>query len=117
MFYTGLFKRIIPFLLTFAAGLMVASLFVPLAFPNLSEWRNARRSRGFHEKRQLRMENEELREKYRTLKKENEELRRGIKDWDADSEILNAVPPVELEEHHPPTPPRKPKHPRFVRVQ
>ena len=117
MFYTGLFKRIIPFVLTFAAGLFIASFFVQLAFPSLSEWREARRSRGCHEKRQLRMENDELREKVRTLRNQNEEMRRGIKDWDTDEEILNAVPPVELDEHHPPAPPRKPKHPRFVRVQ
>jgi len=112
MFYTGLFKRIIPFVLTFAAGLFVASFFVSLAFPNFGGWREGRRSRGFHEKQQLRIENDELREKVRTLRNQNEELRRGIKDWDSDSEILNAVPPVDLEEHHPPRPPKRPKHAR-----
>jgi hypothetical protein len=113
MFYTGLFKRIIPFVLTFAAGLFLASLFVPIAFPSLGEWRRARRSHSCHDKRQLRFENEELRQKVRTLKTENQELKRGVHEWDSEAEILEAVPPVLLDEHKPPPPPKRPNHPRY----
>ena len=104
MQYTGLLKRIIPFVLTFAVGLFVASFFVTLAFPSMSNWRENRRGRHCRDKQ---VEVEELREKVRSLRKENEELRRNATDVDAILE--DAVPPVEFE-HHPP--PKKPKHPR-----
>jgi hypothetical protein len=114
MFYVGLFKRIIPFVLTFAAGLLIASIFVPIGFPNAAKWREARRAGKCHERHQLRMENEELREKVRTQRSEIQELRRDAHEWDSDTEILNAVPPVILEEHKPlpPPPAKRPKHPR-----
>jgi hypothetical protein len=115
MLYTGLFKRIIPFAVTFAAGLFLASFFVSVALPSLSNMREARRSRSCHEKRQLRMEMDELRDKVRTLRRENEELRRNA--TDVDVLLQEAVPPVELEAPHPPPPPRRPKHPRFDQVQ
>lgn len=113
MFYTGLFKRIIPFVLTFAAGLLLASLFVPIT-PNFREWRSEN-GHKCQEKRQLRMENDELREQKRKLQIENDRLRRSAKNWNSD-EILDAVPPVDIEEHDPPAPPRKPKRPRIERI-
>ena len=106
MLYTGLFKRIIPFVLTFAAGLFIASFFVSIALPSFGNWREGRRSRHWQEKRQVRMEMEELRERVRSLTRENEELRRNS---DVKWMLENAVPPVELEAPHPP---RRPKHPR-----
>ena len=115
MFYAGLFKRIIPFVLTFAAGLLVASIFVPIGLPSVRNWRETRRAKNCHEKSQLRLENQELRDKVRTLKSENQELRRGAYEWDSDAEIMEAVPPVLMEEHKPPPPPppaKRPKHPR-----
>ena len=115
MFYTGLFKRIIPFVLTFAGGLLVASIFVPIGLPSVGNWREARRSRNCHEKRQLRFENDELRQRVRTLKSENQELKRGAHEWDSEADILEAVPPVLMDEHKPPPPPppaKKPNRPR-----
>ena len=112
MRYTGLFKRIIPFVITFAAGLFLASFFVSIALPG-ERWRSGRRANKFHEIQRLRGDNEELREKCRKLRKENEELRRGAYDSSVYGEIP-MVPPVQLEEHHPPTPPRRPKHPRHT---
>lgn len=106
MLYTGLFKRIIPFVLTFAVGLFIASFFVSIALPSLGNWREGRRSRSCHEKRQIRMEVNELRERVRSLRRENEELRRSS---DVKLMLEDAVPPVELEAPHPP---RRPKHPR-----
>jgi hypothetical protein len=104
MLYTGLFKRIIPFVVTFAAGLFLASFFVSVALPSLSNMREVRRSRSCHEKRQLRMERDELRDKVRTLRRQNEELRRNATDIDV--LLQEAVPPVELDAPHPPPPPR-----------
>lgn len=109
MFYTGLFKRIIPFVLTFAAGLLVASFFVSVGLPNLN-LRSERKWHKCHQKRQLKIENDQLRETVRDLRKENDELRRSNGSWDA--MIKDAVPPVELDEHKPP-PPKRPKHPRY----
>lgn len=111
MCYTGLFKRIIPFVLTFAAGLFLASFFVSIAFPG-ANWRVNRRVNRFHEMQQLRIENEDLREKLRQARLDNEELRRSAGAFDTDLVIPDAVPPVELDAHHPPPPPRKPKQPR-----
>jgi|SRR5687767_10003164 len=115
MFYTGLFKRIIPFVLTFVAGLFIASFFVAIGFPNMNNWRESRRSRRCHETQKLRMEADELREKNRALRNENQELRRNAPDLDL--MLQDAVPPVELEAPHPPPPPRRPKHPRHEVLQ
>jgi hypothetical protein len=110
MCYTGLVKRIIPFALTFAVGLFIASFFVSLTFPGV-RWRSERRMNRFHEMQQLRMDNDDLREKCRSLRRENEELRRSV--GGLELVIPDAVPPVDLEEHKPPTPPKRPKQPRF----
>ncbi len=109
MFYTGLFKRIIPFVLTFAAGLLLASFFVSIT-PNFKSWRSDRRGGKGHEMRQLRIENESLRERLRDSEAELRDLRRGLPDMDADFVIPNAVPPVELEAEHPPRKPKRPRH-------
>ncbi len=117
MCYTGLFKRVIPFVLTFAVGLFIASFFVSIAFPG-ERWRNNRRVNKVREVRQLRIENEELREKLRQSRIENEELRRSSQDWDTAGE-LPLIRPMELDEHkpEPPAPPRKPKHPHHEILQ
>jgi|GEM_PF-1019117 uncharacterized protein HemY len=104
MFYTGLLKRVIPFVLTFAAGLLLASFFVSVALPNMGEWRSNRRDRRWREHKQLRQESEDLRQKYFEEVEKNAELRRQI----ADTDVLlqGAVPPVAVEAPYPPTPPR-----------
>lgn len=114
MLYIGLFKRIIPFVLTFAAGLFIASFFVSIV-PNFSGWRETRRGSHCREHRELRKQNEELRQKYYELVGENSDLKRQISD--SDVMLQNAVPPVELKEHRPPSPPKRPKHPRFDALQ
>ena len=105
MLYTGLFKRIIPFVLTFAAGLFIASFFVSIAAPSFSGWRESRRGRG-RDRQELRMQIDELREEVRALRSENEMLRRQT----TDNAYREWVPPVLLEEH-PPAPPKRPKKP------
>ena len=110
MGYAVLFKRIIPFVLTFAAGLFLASFFVSISFPG-ERWRSGRRFHKLHEKHQLRIENQELREKNRLLRLENEELRKKSAEWDVDAFMKDAVPPVDFEAHH--HPPKRPERPKY----
>ena len=111
MQFAGLVKRIIPFVLTFSAGLLLASLFIPIGLPDLSTWRESRRGRHFREHRDLRNENEALRERLRAVEVENEHLRRTVTESVETFEVGEL--PLELEPNHPPAPPRRPKHPRF----
>jgi cell division protein FtsB len=109
MCYTGLFKRIIPFVLTLAAGLFLASFFVSIALPG-ERWRNERQINKFNEIQQLRIENDGLRDKNRSLRLQIEELRKQSSGWDADAFMEDEVPPSDLGTYHPP---KRPKHPRF----
>ena len=112
MCYTGLIKRLIPFAATFAIGLFVASFFVAITFPAL----RLRGGDGFNRLQrlqQLRIENDELREKNRLLRMQNEELRRNADTWDAGENDL-VIPSEDFDAHHPPPPPpKRPKDPRF----
>lgn len=109
MLYTGLFKRIIPFVLTFALGLFLAGLFGAALLPNFESGREGRRARRCNDRQQLLMEIDQLKDELRDARLENETLRDSS--W-GDSNIELTVPPV-LDEHHPPPPPKRPKHPRF----
>jgi hypothetical protein len=113
MCYTGLFKRIIPFVLTFAGGLFLASIFVPVGLPT-SRMRVERNFSRHPETQQLRRDVDNLREKCRALEAENEELRRTL--GDVDFVIPDAVPPVDFEAHHPPQPPPPPSQPKRMRT-
>ncbi len=86
----GFIKRILPFFLTFAFGLLIASFFVSIAAPNFNF-----KKRGFNhhreydrrlefENRQLRDENNRL--KQQLIEKENQNL----------SEDLDVPPPPPL---------------------
>jgi len=112
MCYTGLFKRIVPFVLTFAAGLFIASFFVSIALPE-ANWQSRR---GFNRRQEfdrLQTENQQLRDQLRFERMQNEELRRSHGDMDADFLMPDAVPPVDSERpYHPPAPPKRPKQPR-----
>jgi cell division protein FtsB len=67
----GVFKRVVPFLLTFCAGLFIASFFVTIASPNFGGFR---RQSKYRQMRQVRMEVEELRRERTRLKEEIENL-------------------------------------------
>jgi hypothetical protein len=111
MCYTGLLKRFVPFALTFAAGLFIASFFVSIALPE-ANWQSRR---GFNRRQEfdrLQAENQQLRDQLRLERMQNEELRRARIDENLDFVIPDAVPPVEFDEHHPPPPPKRPKQPR-----
>ena len=111
----GLVKRILPFVLTFSVGLLIASFFIPIGLPSFGNWREVRRERHQREDRELRMENESLRDRNRSLEFENEQLRRAVKDSVDTMEMGDT--PFELEAPHPPPPPRRPKHPRNDIIQ
>ena len=110
MCFKGIFKRVIPFFLTFAAGLFIASFFVAITTPSFSF--GNRRSGRFAELQRLRIENRELRQTNCRQRRELEELRRQSLNWDH-TDLQSAVPPVvDLDVPPPPPPPRAP---RFVR--
>jgi len=64
------FKRVIPFFLTFAAGLFIASFFVTIAAPSFQfKNRNWKRNHRQYD-RQMELENQRLREENMRLKSE-----------------------------------------------
>ncbi|MGI8812907.1 MAG: hypothetical protein ACR2IH_10355 [Pyrinomonadaceae bacterium] len=100
MMYIGLLKRFVPFLVTFAAGLFLASFFVSLSLPSLpSRNRNGRRA----EMQQMRMENDQLRT-------ENEMLRHQLQMHKLEAGEFD-VPEV------PDAPPPPPRASRFERIR
>ena len=111
MQFAGPVKRIIPFLLTFSAGLLLASLFIPIGLPDFSTWRESRRGKHSREYRDLRNELDSVREKLRISEIENEQLRRSASESVEDLDAMELPPGLEV--NHPPAPPRRPKHPRF----
>jgi hypothetical protein len=102
MEYTGVLKRVFPFMLTFAAGLVIASFFVSIAAPSFG-WgknRNVQRHREF---KRMKME-------IRDLKRENQRLRREV-------EVFKSTVDVsELDRLVPPPPPAPPSYRGEARV-
>ena len=91
----GVFKRVVPFILTFAAGLFIASFFVTISAPNFG---NSRRQVRIREMQRVRMEVQELKQERNRLKEEIENLRNERREiWGAKFEhspdIDLAVPP------------------------
>ncbi len=64
----GFFKRIVPFFLTFAVGLFIASFFVSIAAPSFRFRRDFRKHREYH--RMMEFENQRLQEENSRLKRE-----------------------------------------------
>lgn len=66
----GFFKRLVPFFLTFAAGLFITSFFVTIAAPSFQfKNRNWKRNHRQYD-RQMELENQRLREENLRLKNE-----------------------------------------------
>lgn len=103
MMFVGVLKRVVPFLLTFAAGLFIASFFVSIASP--SSFSFPRRHHKFREMNRLREENRELKLANEQLRKQLEESRNTSVTGYSFEEMPNEPPP--------PPPPRR--HPRFDR--
>lgn len=101
MEFIAVLKRVVPFLLTFVAGLAIASFFVPLAAPSF-KWESKRYKRGYHHKcRDMQSEVQRLRDENLRLKLEVEQIR-----------TIGPGPEFEV-----PTPPAPPAWKRPVVVQ
>ena len=95
MLYKGIFKRFFPFLLTFAAGIFLASFFVSVALPTFPQ--RSERSTRRNECRRIWVENDRLRE-------ENERMRNQLQ-----MHNLAEHPPLTFDVPAPPPPPRAPR--------
>jgi hypothetical protein len=100
----GLLKRFLPFFLTFATGLFIASFFVPI-IPRFNYERGDRRNRQC---RQMIFENQSQRDEIQRLRQENADLKRLGAETDRAFEFESDVPP-------PPMAPVRPVAPRHVR--
>lgn len=101
MSYLSIFKRIIPFFLTFAGGLLIASIFVPITAPFRNadgggRWRRHNECR--RDKEQLRRENDRLRQELQQLRLEADGVKFRTLDFD--------IPEIHVEAPAPPAPPR-----------
>ncbi len=107
MQFIGIIKRVIPFFLTFVAGLFIASFFVSLSAPRFEGF-NKNRSHKFGKFNRLKAENEELRRDNLELKRQIEEMSEfsngiGYGEGDGDGILIkpdfnNAVPPPRVKE-------------------
>ena len=102
MSYLQIFKRIIPFFLTFAAGLLIASIFVPITAP----FRNADRSGKNRFRSECKRERESLRRENDRLRQELDTMRQELEDAKFSDLKLTLPPDMPLEVPAPPTPPR-----------
>lgn len=92
MSYLAIFKRIIPFFLTFAAGLLIASIFIPISAPNFSKGEGRKHKRGSYNK--VWMENDDLRRENQRLRQELEmEREMNERDWNAPTTLKYEVSP------------------------
>lgn len=95
----GFLKRVVPFFLTFALGLLVASFFVAVAAPSFNKFRRnggGHRCKQYKENYRLRMENESLRQN-------NELLKRQL--TDAEVKTIYIKPDFDSDFNVPPPPP------------
>jgi hypothetical protein len=100
MKFTSLVKRIAPFALTFAVGLFIASFFVTVAAPSFQFRRGMRNHREMD--RQMRIENQQLREENNRLQNRLAEMEK--RDW-----VLESGPASMPDLPTPPQPPAPPK--------
>ncbi len=99
----GFVKRVVPFFLTFAVGLFIASFFVSIAAPNFQFRRDFRKHREYHRTMESQIQQ---------LEKENSRLKRELSEREgremtnyAFEDNFNVPPP-------PPMPPAPPVAPR-----
>jgi cell division protein FtsB len=101
MRWSGLIKRFVPFLLTFAAGLFIASFFVSVAAPSFQF-----KDRGLKKNRE-----------YHRLKHENQRLRQRVERLEREKNMTISEFEVNLDVPPPPVPPMPPPPPSRVRIR
>ncbi len=107
MFAFGLFKRFLPFLLTFAAGLFIASFFVSVAAPSFQFKRDGGKRR--HDCKRVKVEIQDLREENIKLRDEIEQLRQNPMTLEYIDPAFKL--PADSDVPPPPPPPRRaPRH-------
>ena len=94
----GFLKRLVPFFLTFAVGLFIASFFVTIAAPNFQFPSRDRKRKHFQYDQQRELEVQRLREENTRLK--NQLAETDSQDFST-SNLNYAVPPPPM----PPAPP------------
>jgi hypothetical protein len=93
-------KRVVPFFLTFAVGLFIASFFVSIVAPSFRFNNRFRRHQEYH--RMMEFENQRLRER-------NSQLEKQLADSETESSVMSlysAVPPPPMPPMPPPAPVR-----------
>lgn len=109
MSFLAVIKRVFPFLLTFAAGLFIASFFVSIAAPNFNGFR--RGPSKFRKVQYVRYEVEELRREKCRLKDEIEALKKERR------EIIESTVVTPFDLNVPPPPPVKLKELKMKTVE
>src|SRR5215831_15592724 len=107
----GAFKRLVPFFLTLAVGIFIASLFVdisPFGF-------KPRRMERWREMQQLRIENDQLRSELEQVRQENNRLKANVRVTKLGSPSgadinIQPVPPPNFDAPPPPPLPRVAPH-------
>ncbi len=101
MSYLQIFKRVIPFFLTFAAGLLIASIFVPITAPNFrsaergGKWRHHKECK--RDKESLRRENSRLREELNQLRRDKANIEFRTLEYGVPEIRIEAPAPPRLE--------------------
>ncbi len=103
MYGMGFIKKVVPFFLTFAIGLFVASFFVSIAVPNFKiPNRGWRRHQQYHQR--IETENQRLREKNLRIDRELAEIKRELAEKERSEVILSSDGNFDV----PPPPPMPP---------
>lgn len=98
----AILKRVAPFILTFAAGLFIASFFVTIAAPNFNGFK--RNPSKYREFKRMKGDIEELRREKSRLKEEIQQLRTERR------VIIETVDPfADVDIHEVPAPPPPPR--------
>ena len=90
MKFISIVKRVAPFALTFAVGLFIASFFVTVAAPNFQFRRGFSKHQQYH--RRIESENRQLREENNRLKNRLAEVEK--RDWVLERDLDVPPPPV-----------------------
>ena len=101
MQFLSVIKRVVPFVFAVTAGVLIASIFIPLSSPAES-FKSNFKSR--HDCKRFKREMREIRRENIRLTMENEELRMTVERLNGNAWERNVTPPV------PPAPPAPPTY-------